>query len=65
MNRVEDSRFPDTICEVVSKLSHIRTQISLYCISASLVGIVMVRKTSQTLIVACEKQVSCTRCYVW
>ena len=48
MNRVEDSRFPDTICEVVKQaVTYIRIQTSLYSTSASSVGACqMVRKMS-------------------
>ena len=63
---VEDSRFPDTICEILKQAVTYKIQTSLCYTSASLVGIAMVRKMSQTLIVLHgEKQVSCTCCDVW
>ena len=51
MNRVEDSRFPDNVCDVVTQSVTYKGTDKPVCISVSLVGIAMVKKMNLTLIV--------------
>ena len=44
MNRVDDHRFPDTVCDVVTEAVTYKAQINLYCTSVNSHGTVMVKK---------------------
>ena len=46
MNRVEDTRFPDNVCDVVTQAVTYKGTDNLYFTNASSVGFVMGRKTS-------------------
>ena len=51
MNRVNDDRFPDNVCDVVTEAVTYKGTINLYCTSASSVGIVMGKEMSLKWIV--------------